>query len=557
MILLSTIDIKLTVFLIVGGLGILLFGIFLLSDSLKSLAGSKLKLFLEKTTNTPLKGILVGFLMTTLIQSSGATSALVIGLVSAGLIGLPQAIGVIFGANIGTTTSSLLISLNLGDYALPIIFVGSFLVFFIKKKKVEHLGKVFIGFGMLFLGLELLSAGFDPLIQTPAFSSFLQTVGEKPILGFLVGIVSTAAVQSSSAIVGILQQIYTSGSVPLVGAIAIVIGSNIGTTITTVIASIGANSSAKKTALVHVLFNVFGSILFLLLIQPYSQFIIWLSSLFGVDYLASKFTISLSHIMFNIITVFVLFWFINQMVWLVNKIIPTTDIFFNDDVTLDRLLVKKSPDLALENAKRAIYNMGHVAQAMLEFLYSYAFNQTEKALEFGIQSEELLNDLDVKIHEYLVEIGSKDLNDQQMRTVAKYIDTIKDIERIGDHIDNLFEFFIEMKTQKIVLREETKKELDVIFDMIREQLDHSIEAFNDEDKQLAIQIDKKENELNALVKQYRQEHILDFNALTKEGYDTVYYIDIISNLERIGDHCHNIAENVLDKVFSKKAVRAK
>jgi len=448
-----------TAFLIVGGLGIFLYGINLMSDALKKLAGSKLKLFLEKTTNTPLKGIFVGILLTALIQSSSATSALVVGLVRAGLMTLPQAVGVIFGANIGTTFTSVLISLDIGSYAMPIMFLGAILIFFFKRKKVQQLGRVIFGFGMLFFGLDTMGGALKTLAELPQFASMLHSVGDTPILGVIVGVLTTAIIQSSSATIGILQQLYSTGGMTLIGATAIVLGDNIGTTVTSIMASVGGTSSAKRTALIHVLFNTFGTVVFFILLKPYTEFITWLSNIIGIDPTIDKFTISLAHVGFNIMTVLILFWFVKQMVWLVSKIIPSKDEIEMDEVVLDKLLLKSSPDLALENVKKAMMNMANVTRGMLEFSYNYAFENDDKAIELGNQCEEMLDSMDDKIHNYLVDIGANDLSEVQIQRVAKNIDTITDLERIGDHFDNLFEFFQERKEKKLTMHKKTKEEL--------------------------------------------------------------------------------------------------
>ena len=550
-IILASIDWKSPIFAVVGGIGIFLFGINVMSDSLKKIAGSKLKLFVEKTTNTPFKGILVGILLTALIQSSAATSALVVGLVSAGLMTLPQAVGVIFGANIGTTTSSILISLNIGNYSLPIIFVGAILIFFVKRKKVQYFGRVLLGFGMLFFGLNLMGGALEELSTLPQFLNFLQSLGDKPLLGLLVGVLTTAVIQSSSATIGILQQIYSTGTMSLIGATSIVLGDNIGTTVTSVMAASGGSLSAKKTALVHVLFNTIGAILFFNLITPYTYFIIRISTLLRIDYLNSKFTISLVHVFFNIGTVLILFWVVKQIVWLVNKIIPAKDDIISDDVILDKLLLKSAPDLALENAKKAIVDMGNVTYGMLEYAYRFSFENNEKAYKLAFQSEEISNSLDVKIHNYLVEIGSKDLNKRQMLRVAKDIDTITDLERIGDHLENIIEFFEERKTQKLELNQDAEQEFKHLFEIVRAQLENSLESYFTNNQQLAKAVEEQEFELNKLVKKYRNNHIMRIRDNNKEN-GTSYYVDILSNLERIGDHTHNIAENVLSEKFSHR-----
>lgn len=540
------IDWKTTIFQVLGGMGLFLFGMDMMGDSLKKMAGSKLKIILEKTTNTPIKGVLVGILVTGLVQSSGAVTLLVVGLVRAGLMTLPQAIGVIFGANIGTTVTSVLIGLDIGAFAMPIMFAGAALAFFVHKKKMQELGKVILGFGMLFFGLEIMSNSLKTLVELPAIQNLFLNVAEYPILGVLTGIGTTALIQSSSATVGLLQQLYATGGVPLVGGIAIILGCNIGTTVTAVIAAIGAPSAAKRTAGIHVLFNVLGSVLFFIFLNPYTQLISWLSELiYGAGWETNRMTISLAHVLFNAVTVFVLFWFIKQMTWIVTKLIPAKNEIQVDEVILDASLIKESPVLALENAKRAILNMANVVKAMFEYVSDYSFERNDKTLEMGIQCEELIDTIDDKIHNYLVKIGASDLDEPQIQELAKDIDTITDLERIGDHLNNLLDFFEERYENKMELHPVAKEELTELFDILRKSLNQCTDAYLNQNKSLAAEVADREIIVDALVKRDRKNHINRINDQSCSETEAGFYVDILSNLERIGDHCNNIAGNVL------------
>ncbi|MCK5762008.1 MAG: Na/Pi cotransporter family protein, partial [Candidatus Izimaplasma sp.] len=425
------IDWKTTIFAIVGGLGIFLYGINLMGDSLKALAGSKLKVIIEKTTNTPIKGVFVGIIITGLIQSSSGTTALTVGLVRAGLMTLPQAIGIILGANIGTTVTSLLLGLPIKEYALPIMAVGSFLIFFINSKKYKQLGAVFLGFGMLFYGLDIMGGALKGLASLPEFKAALQAVGDVPILGLFVGAGTTAIIQSSSATIGILQELYTTGAIPLVGAVAIVFGDNIGTTVTAVFASIGGSIAAKRTALAHVLFNLLGSLVFMLLIIPYTAFIQLLEDQFIDVAVANnlKLTISFAHMGFNIINTLIFFFLIKQLVWMVTKIIKGDDSLFKVDVnSLQDDLIEEAPTLALESAKVIVLNMGKVAQQMVETVIEYSFTNKKKLLEKGDQYEEMLDTIDQKVHDYLVRIAQFGLDNDSSQLQASYVDTIRDFD---------------------------------------------------------------------------------------------------------------------------------
>ncbi len=542
---------EITIFSILGGLGVFLYGINLMSDSLKKIAGSKLKLILEKTTNTPLKGIFVGIFITAIIQSSSATSALVVGLVRAGLMTLPQAVGVIFGANIGTTFTSVLISLSIGDYKYPIMFVGAVMIFFIQNKKVKNYGRTLMGFGMLFFGLETMGDALKEFSTLPGYVNLLSAVSNHPILGVLTGAATTAVIQSSSATIGILQTLYNNGGVPLVGAIAIVLGDNIGTTVTSVMASIGGSSQAKRAAMIHVMFNTIGTVVFFILIKPYSMLIEWFAQVVGItDWETSRFTISLAHVGFNLINVFILYFFIRQMVWLVSKIIPSKGEILANEIALEETLVKESPDLALENVKNAIGNMGNVARGMYEFVYNYAFTKDAKELEMVNQCEELLDDMDDKIHNYLVKIGAQDLVDRQIQQVAKDIDTITDVERIGDHLNNLSEFFEMRHEKKLGFHDKAREELEELFEILRRTLDQAINAYINMDRDLALEVNAREDKLDRMVKKFRKNHINRINDKTCEEFEAGFYVDILSNMERIGDHCNNMAINVLTDDFT-------
>lgn len=552
----GSLDIKLVIFSLIGGLAIFLFAMNFMSDNLKKLAGSKLRLILEKTTNTPIKGVITGLVLTSLIQSSSATTAIVVGLVSAGLLTLRNSIGVVLGAKIGTTVTSVLISFNIGALAYPIIFIGSILMMFFKRKKIQYIGGSILGFGLLFLGLNTMGDALADVATQPWFAKFLTSAGNTPILGLLVGVGTTMLIQSSSATIGILQTLYTTGAVPLVAAIGIVLGSNIGTTVTAVIASVVGSKDSKKVSLIYVTMNVIGSFLFLLIVKPYAKLIELISRALKQNPANSMVTISLTHIIYNVLFVLVFFWLIDLFVKLANRIIKDDDRLI-EEVVLNKHLIKSSPELALANAKQAIEEMGNLTVKMFDYAFQYAFEDDEKAKELGLQSEEILNHLDVDIHNFLVEIGSFNISDRQMQLVAKHIDTVTDLERIGDHLENLFEFFEARKEEKTELSEETKEEFLHLFNIVKYQLKNSLEAYFNQDLVLASKTEKNEFELNRLVKEYRSNYIMRISD-SKETSQTNHYVDIISNLERVGDHCYNIVENVLYKKFTykKKEIRA-
>jgi phosphate:Na+ symporter len=545
MILAVVIDWQWTIFMIVGGLGIFLYGINLMGDSLKALAGNKIKIIIEKSTNTPLKGILMGILITALLQSSSGTTAITVGLVRAGLMTLPQAVGIILGANIGTTVTSFLLGLPIKEYALPIMALGSFLIFFIGRKKTKQLGGVILGFGMLFYGLDIMGGALKQLVNLPAFENALLAVADKPILGLLVGSISTAIIQSSSATIGILQELYTTGYIPLVGAIAIVFGDNIGTTVTAVLASLGGSIAAKRTAAAHVLFNIFGSILFMLFLGAYTNLIQGMENVF-LDGEKHKLTISYAHMIFNITNTFIMFWFVKQLVWLVTKIIRGEDGLIEVDFqALQDDLIKDAPVLALESAKKVVTNMGKLTEQMFDSTVEFSFNNQRKLFENGMQIEEMLDTIDKKAHDYLVKIAQGGLDSESSQLQASYVDTIRDFERIGDHCTNILQFFEHRYDSRIELSEDAKKELSRLYDIVKESISLTIKAFEFYDKEAAMQVMEREEVIDRLVIKNRKRHIMRLNNAEASEQEDEFYVDILSNVERIGDHCNNVVINIL------------
>lgn len=535
-------------FMIFGGLGVFLYGINLMGDSLKALAGNKLKLIIEKSTNTPLKGMFIGFIITALIQSSSGTTAITVGLVRAGLMTLPQAIGIILGANIGTTMTSFLVSLSLKDYALPIIAVGSLLSFFGSRKKIKNFGNVLLGFGMLFYGLDVMGTALKTLKDFDIFKEVMASAGNWPIVGVLVGAVSTAIIQSSSATTAILQELYTTGTLQLIGALAILLGNNIGTTITAVLASIGGNVTAKRTAMAHVLFNVLGSILFLILIYPYSLLIGWIETTWYSEY--STGAIFWGHIIFNTINAFIFLFLVNQLVWIVRKLVPgqEREVAFNPE-DLQEELIYEAPVFALENAKKVVSHMGRVAQDMFKDTVSYSFTDDRKLFEEGMSSEEILDTIDKKTHDYLVKIAQVGLNQELSQLQAEYVDTIRDFERIGDHCTNLLQFFEMRYEDKVSFSPDAESELRKLYSVVTETLEYAIQAFDTQDKTIAEKVLIREEIIDKLVIKNRKRHIMRMNNNEDIETKDQLYVDILSNIERIGDHCNNIAINVIQDSY--------
>ena len=356
-------------FSFLGGLGLFLFSIKYMGDGLQQAAGDKLRFYIDKYTSNPFLGVLIGIVMTALIQSSSGVTVIVVGLVSAGLLSLRQAIGIVMGANIGTTVTSFMIGFKLGDYALPVIFLGAALLFFTSNKKLNNLGRILFGVGGIFFALNLMGDAVEPLKSVTAFKDYLATLGDRPVMGVIIGAGLTMLIQSSAATIGILQSLYSGGLLDLQGALPILFGDNIGTTITAVLAALGSNIAAKRVAGAHVLFNVIGTVLCLILLLPFTALIQWFKSVLG---LTPEMTIAFAHGTFNIANTIVQFPFIGLLAYLVTKIIPGEDeINKYEALYLDRLLITQAPAIALGNAKKELVHLASYAIQSLEASYAF------------------------------------------------------------------------------------------------------------------------------------------------------------------------------------------
>ncbi len=536
----------LLVILILSGLGLFLYGINRLSSSLKNIAGDKLKMIIQKTTDSPFKGILVGIIVTVLIQSSSGTTALIVGLVGAGLMTLPQAIGVIMGANIGTTLTVVLIGLPISDYLVSFTFIGAFLYFFSKKKRTKEIGLALFGFGILFLGLVLMSNGLNAIFNQyeEEARNLFANFSKYPALGLLLGTIFTALIQSSAASIGILQTLYAGGTIELIGALAILIGSNIGTTITAVFSAIGGSTESKRTAAIHTMFNVFGALLFMIILYPFTQLIGLMEKSMNLD---SKMTIAVAHIIFNIASTFILFWFRNLMSKLAIKMFKSkTETHPIYRGLADYSLIKKNTYMALEFVSRALKYMGDITVDYFKITKDYSFEYKADTVVKANNYENELDLLNAKIHDYLIKITLEGVDKKESNLLSKYLDTVKDLERIGDHLTNIIEFFDQRYQAKINLSDEGAQDLKVMFDTLDFMVTNSLIAIETWDKELAHKVDIEEPKVDQMEEIYRKKHVLRINKGICSVSDLDYYVDILSNLERIGDHTENIAQNVIN-----------
>lgn len=536
--------------LILAGLGLFLFGIDYMGDGLKSYAGDKLKDVIDKYTSNPLKGIVIGAFVTCLIQSSSGTTALTIGLIRSGLMNLNQAIGIIMGANIGTVITSVLVGLKISKYAVYFIIVGAFLAMFSKNKKTKYLSQIIFGFGCLFYGLDLMGNHLAMIADVPEFTQITEFLTRSPWLGLLGGTILTCAIQSSAATIAIVQQMFGAGAVGLGIALPFLFGSNIGTTITAILASIGGSIPSKRAAFFHVMFNVVGSILFMVILDPFTALIQYINS---ISTISPELQLAIAHGIFNIVTTVLFFPFIQKIVVLIKKIIPNHTKELQMDLSeLDTHVVQLFPSHALAIAKNKILEMGNLAISAIENVKIYFLDKSSTSKETIEELENAINLLDKKITDYLLLISHEQLNDHDSKDYFANMKSIKDIERIGDLCMNLTDFFEAIYDEREDFSDEAKEDIIAMLDMDIDTLKHAMTAFDKHDLDDIIYVDDQESNIDFYNKKAKQKHIKRVsNRIESSDLVKSTFVDILSNLERIGDHCTNIAESYLleDDVF--------
>lgn len=515
-----------------------------MGDGLQKIAGDGLRNLLDKFTSNPFLGVLTGMVVTILIQSSSSTTVLTVGLVSAGFMTLRQAIGVIMGANIGTTATAFIIGIDLEAYALPILFIGTLLIFFFKNKKTNNIGQTFFGFGALFYGLTLMGEGVAPLENLPAFNDLTISMSANPLLGVLVGVLFTVGLQSSSATIGLLQELFSQGAIPLEAALPILFGDNIGTTITAVIAAIGASVAAKRAAMIHVIFNLLGAAIVLILLVPYTAFISYLQDALQLN---PPMTIAFAHGIFNVTNMLIQLPFVGVLAYIVTKLIPSREEEIDYQTKhLDPLFIQQSPSIALDQAKLETLRMAAYAEKGLKQSETYLETKNKKNAENIVRYEEAVNNLDKNITNYLTGISSRSLSSESSRQHSVLMDTTRDIERVSDHVENLMELVDYQVSNKVTLSPEAYKDLNQMYELTMSTFSQSIEALEQDNHEIAGQVLTQEEEIDRLERQLRKKHILRLNEGQCSGSAGIVFVDMLSNLERVGDHAVNIAETVLD-----------
>ena len=541
---LNTINFQQMAFTFLGGLGLFLFCIKYMGDGLQIAAGDRLKYILDKYTTSPFLGVLVGIFVTALIQSSSGTSVITIGLVGAGLLTLRQAIGIIMGANIGTTITTFIIGFNISAYALPILFIGAFCLFFVKIEKVNNVGRILFGFGGVFFSLTLMSGAMAPLKYLPAFKDVMVSLSGSPVLGVFIGTTITVLVQASSATISILQNIYQEGLIPLKAALPVLFGDNIGTTITAIIAVIGSNTSAKRLAASHVMFNVVGTVIFLIFLTPFSMFV---AKMEQILHLNPKMAIAFAHGSFNMMTTVLLFPFIGVLEYLVVKIIKDKK---EDEeeaykTTLDPALIT-APVIALGQVKQELLTMTGFALKNFRTSVSYFFERDEKLFEKVEKREEKINTVDQEITKYLALLSKQDFGEKEGEEIATYLDLCRDIERVGDHAHGIVKDVKYGISKKFKFSDTAYAEIKELEEIVENMIETATVALKESSIDKAVEVIDLHNKEREKEKKIRKNHIKRLSEQTCEIKAGLSFVDLVLHFTRIADHTRNIAERVLE-----------
>lgn len=549
-------------FQFLGGLGMFLYGMNIMGDGMQKTAGSKMNQFLGMVTNNRPLGVLLGALITAILHSSAATTVMVVGFVNAGILNLTQAVGVIMGANIGTTITAWMVSLNsLGDaFAMlqPAFFaplmagIGAFMMTFSKKQKMNMAGEICIGVGLLFIGLTFMSGAIGPYTDAPIFADIFRVLGGNPILGIIAGAIITALLQSSTASVGILQTLAMNGVVSMSAAIYITLGQNIGTCVTAVLSSAGANRTAKRAAAIHLMFNTMGAIVFA--VGMYLLTFILPGFALGP---INAVQISMFHTIFNVTNTILLYPFANQLVKLSALFVKERKegglVYAEDgeEAEATRHLdqrIFESPAFAIEVAATEVIHMGKLTLENVQRAMDALTDPDSKGTEKVYEVEQTIDKLEKRLTDYLIKVNNLSLNEHQKLVVNDLFYSISDIGRVGDHAENMAESADYMKEHQIGFSDVVIQELKEIAESVTKSFYHAIEARRTGNMDHVRKVSQYEDEVDNLEEEMREEHINRLSTGKCDSSSGVIFLDIINNLERISDHAYNLAGYVKNEL---------
>lgn len=534
----------------VGGLGMFIYGMQIMAQGLENAAGNRMKSLLEALTKNKFFGVLLGAFITAVIQSSSATTVMVVGFVNASIMNLQQAMGVIMGANIGTTVTGWLVSsvewakfLSPSNLAPVAIMIGVIIMLTGKRRSTKDIASIVVGFGLLFVGISSMSSAVEPLKDNAAFCNIFVSLGHNPLLGIVAGAAVTAIIQSSSASVGILQSLAAAGLVPFGAAIYIIMGQNIGTCITAILSSVGAKKNAKAAALMHLIFNIIGTIIFSIIAIVYFTV---LNPQAGTGNITQT-EISMVHTFFNIATTVMLFPASNLIVKIAKKI-GRVDEDANDPgtVLLDERMLQ-TPSIALQSVIKETVRMGEIVRRSIEVAKDVLYTQDQEAIDILKNDESDVDRLCAGITNYTIKLSSLQISEKEHQEAAHLLQVLSDMERVSDYCENISEFAETLRDKKASFSETAKKQLKEMIEETAKSYFYALDAFKEQSHEKALRVIEKETKVDDLEVKLRSRHIkrLSNNECNTEA--GIVFLDTLVCMERISDHARNIAEEVLEE----------
>lgn len=530
---------------ILGGFGLFMLGINLLGDGFKKVAGNRMRDYIDKYTSNLFSAILVGALITGIMQSSSAATVISISLVRARLMRLDQAIGISLGANIGTTVTAIIVGLNIDEMGYFFLFIGAMMVLFASRRDIKNYGQVVLAFGLTFVGLQIMSEKLMLIQQMPFFEALMVQLSDHPWFAMLGGTVLTGIINSSSATIAVVQKIYGNGGMSMVAATAFVFGSNIGTTVTALFASMGGSIATRRAGLFHTMFNVIGAVLMMLFVTPYSQFILKINAFMGgTDAMA----VGIAHFVFNLFFAILVIPFVPAFIRLLKILIPGEDKIRSREKLkpLDREIIHTYPEGALQLAKARTTKMGDLVLEAVDASHAYLHSKDDEDYEIVMQLEGMVNQLDTELTEYLLEIMKHSNSDSHIAdTYTKYLEVIKNYERMSDLSTNLVEFYRMVFENRENFSEDALHDLDTMYKLLMDMMRRSLKIFDTEDLTRFEALIRDEEYLDLIEDKYREKHFQRMaEGICDEKVASSIFIDVLGILERIGDHGVNVSRYV-------------